>query len=62
MFRANPGQINIKVGEARPTEANSWLADPVEVAVFLAYVVQVVAIRQRLFTPRMREIDFAIAT
>lgn len=62
MFRANPGQINIKVGEARPTEANCWLADPVEVAVFLAYVVQVVAIRQRLFTPRVREIDFAIAT
>ena len=38
MFRANPGQLNIRVGRSGRTAAGHCLADSVEVAVFLSRI------------------------
>lgn len=43
MFRANTGQINVKVGSARPTLAEFHLTDYNETAVFLEHVLDVCA-------------------
>lgn len=39
MFRANANELNIKVGSVNRTAATHYLADPVEVAIFLSHVV-----------------------
>jgi trehalose 6-phosphate phosphatase len=43
MFRANAGQINVKVGPARPTLAQFHLSDYTETAVFLEHVLDMCA-------------------
>lgn len=41
MFRANAGQVNIRVGRGQDTAANYYLPDPAGVAIFLSHVVDV---------------------
>ena len=38
MFRANPGQLNIRVGRCRGSSATHYLSDPSEVAILLSHI------------------------
>ena len=41
MFRANSGQLNIRIGRHRPTAASHYLSNPAEVAILISHIVDI---------------------
>ena len=48
MFRVNGDHLNIRIGDAKPTGATDYLANPDEVSILIAYIATFLSIEHRL--------------